>query len=173
MALTHLELVARSARWLASTRRCGVVCTEWSAPHVRDMPDAIGWVDASSCIVIECKTSMSDYYSDSRKTIHKRPFGTERWYACEPDVIPVDKVREGWGLLYIHSKQARRKVDAPVHTLTIPALTRQSQYLFNAVSRLWYIVNPSSHNYMLGFDRVHICPLLLSLIEENHEADSD
>ena len=158
MILSHAELVERAAQWLMGRGRCGVVCTEWSGPRQADMPDAIGWSHAAACTVVECKTSMSDYYADSRKFIHCCPFGHHRWYLCKPGVLR--SVREGWGLLWCYPSQVRIQVPAPLHVLDAEAVTRQSQYLFNAARRLFYMTN--GHEAW-GMDRLHLCPGLMAM----------
>ncbi len=67
VAPTHADLVERAARWLRSTKKCGVVLTEFvtSSPET---PDAIGWTYGGNwSILVECKTSLSDFYADSKK----------------------------------------------------------------------------------------------------------
>ena len=66
--MTHKELCDRALRWLHGSRRCEPVFA--GIASCSEIPDAIGW---SSCYrwtgstVIECKTSLSDFYADKRK----------------------------------------------------------------------------------------------------------
>ena len=66
--MTHSDLCARALRWLSGTRQCDPVFSNLASCD--EIPDAIGW---SSChkwrgsTVIECKTSVSDFYADKRK----------------------------------------------------------------------------------------------------------
>jgi hypothetical protein len=75
--MTHDELCERARRWLAGTRRCEPVFS--NVASCDEIPDAIGW---SSChkwhgsTVIECKTSVSDFYADRRKY---KGWRSKRW----------------------------------------------------------------------------------------------
>lgn len=73
--MSHEELVERAAQWLANSRRCNVVLTENAS--CREVPDAIGWSTAwkhRGSIVVECKTSVSDFHADRKKfTEYKHP----------------------------------------------------------------------------------------------------
>jgi hypothetical protein len=66
--VTHDELCERARRWLVGTRRCEPVFS--NVASCDEIPDAIGW---SSChkwrgsTVVECKTSVADFYADRRK----------------------------------------------------------------------------------------------------------
>lgn len=66
--MTHVELVERAVRWLWGTKRCNVVLSENAS--CSEVPDAIGWSTAGSwrgSIVVECKTSLSDFHADKKK----------------------------------------------------------------------------------------------------------
>src|SRR4051812_38947666 len=98
--MTHTELVDRAVRWLKTTKRCGVVFRE----HFMygEIPDALGFRTHWS-VCVECKTSVSDFRADlkkpSRHAYDMRP-ALRCYYLCEPDLITVDMLPEGWGLLY-------------------------------------------------------------------------
>jgi hypothetical protein len=68
--MSHDELCERAKHWLGGTRRCNPVFSNIAS--CAEIPDAIGW---SSCYgwrgstVIECKTSVSDFYADKQKRI--------------------------------------------------------------------------------------------------------
>lgn len=112
--LTHDELVIRACRWLKKPVSkvdpyrykpgCGVVVPELVSA-CSEQPDAIGWT-AQASYVIECKTTISDFYADRRKPHRKNGggVGTYRLYMCPPKVIKVDQLPDGWGLLYAHPK---------------------------------------------------------------------
>jgi hypothetical protein len=122
---THEELCERARRWLHGTRRCNPVFSNLAS--CGEVPDAIGWASAYKwygSTVIECKTSVSDFYADKKKRIgYKRPdqsyvpyggrrlatsvakslgyieievplMGDYRFYFCEPDVITEQLVAE-------------------------------------------------------------------------------
>ena len=125
--MTHAELVERAGKWLRNSMRCGVVFTEfhtWS----RLVPDAIGWHGDGWSILVECKTSMSDFYSDRKKAYWGTPRfpGQERWYMAPAGVISPDLIPEGWGLAEVN--RSGRRVSK-----TIPAASkREREYVFES-----------------------------------------
>ena len=106
---THDELVKRAERWLKS-QGCGVVFRDAFKAYTGngELPDAIGWRDGLS-ILIECKTSRSDFLADKGKRFRKADVGCGmgdwRFYLCPSDIIRVDDLPEGWGLLYAKGRQ--------------------------------------------------------------------
>lgn len=71
--MTHEELCERARRWLSGTRRCEPVFSNIAS--CSEIPDAIGWSSTwawHGSTVVECKTSRSDFYADSRKYIGYR-----------------------------------------------------------------------------------------------------
>lgn len=103
--MTHDELVERAVRWLRRRRRCPVVFAEL-ATHAGETPDAIGWYEGFS-ILIECKTSRSDFHRDKKKR-HRQAakvldfgMGNERFYMAPSDVLSPEDMPEGWGLLEV------------------------------------------------------------------------
>lgn len=118
--MTHADLVARGARWLKNTKKCGVVLTEFhsSSPEI---PDAIGFqAGGQFSILIECKTSVSDFYSDVKKpgrsgALRHHGLGRWRYYMAPPGVLTSDLVRKnrpGWGLLEVGARTVRVKLKA-------------------------------------------------------------
>jgi len=125
--MTHDDLVARAVRWLLGSKKCKVVLGDresicWS---ISEQPDAIGWTGYKSFLV-ECKTSINDFYADRRKLSRKKPaggirkgeswgtitkalgaIGEFRYYLCEPGIIPASKIPEPWGLLHCLPKIIR------------------------------------------------------------------
>lgn len=122
-SLNHAELCLRAIRWLRGTRRCNPVYSLNAS--CAEIPDAIGWSSTYSwygSTVIECKTSLSDFYADRKKrfgwkdesgnihTVHwvtkKRAkefgwvevelplMGDFRFYLCEPGIITAELVTE-------------------------------------------------------------------------------
>lgn len=114
---THKELVDRAARWLKNTKRCGVVLTEFVS-YAAENPDAIGWVNGGLwSYLIECKTSLSDFYSDKNKPGRSlrrlAGLGRERYYLTPKGLLGADRVRRnrpGWGLLEVCGRQIRVKL---------------------------------------------------------------
>jgi hypothetical protein len=69
-SVTHDELCNRGLAWLRGTRRCNPVYSRNAS--CREIPDAIGWSSSykwHGSTVLECKTSVSDFYADKKKRI--------------------------------------------------------------------------------------------------------
>lgn len=114
--MTHDELVQRAKKWLrnscrllsvgdrTSVRRCSTVATEITT-YAYEVPDAIGWASGTS-VLIECKTSRSDYYADKKKP-HRQDerygMGNYRFYMTEPGLLVPDNLPDKWGLLEVCS----------------------------------------------------------------------
>ena len=107
----HGSLVALAVRWLA--RRCSIVFYEFAAA-AQEIPDAIGWRSNRS-MLIECKTSRSDFQRDAKKLFRQYPefgMGRHRYYLCPPGVIQVDDLPARWGLLWAAHGRVRIKREA-------------------------------------------------------------
>lgn len=106
--MTHKELVQRAAKWLTNTRKCAVVVTEFSTSGVIESPDALGWKNAKNTILIECKTSKSDFIRDGVKPFRRVwefGLGQSRYYLTTPGLISIEDLPDGWGLLYCHANR--------------------------------------------------------------------
>lgn len=111
--MTHDELIMRAVRWLKGTRKCRVVVSEIASAHF-EIPDAIGWNSLYS-VMIECKTSHSDFLRDCKKLSRLFPdcgVGNYRYYMTEPSIISPDELPAGWGLLEVYPKTVRRIIEA-------------------------------------------------------------
>ena len=98
--MTHEDLRKRAVRWLTTTKRCGVVISEMVSA-CSEIPDAIGWKYSRS-IVVECKTSRSDWRADKDKPHCRagRGVGSLRYYLCPRGVLrPEDLEGSDYGLL--------------------------------------------------------------------------
>lgn len=143
--LSHDDLVERAVKWL-KTKRYPIVCTEIASG--RETADAVGFNGRWSCL-IECKTSLSDFYSDRKKFFRREPqygIGQSRYYMCEKNLIDLERhsIPEGWGLLYVCGKVVRKVRDSAVfnnhadgwsslsaeRTLLLSLLRRQVGYGF-------------------------------------------
>jgi len=88
--VTHAELVARAVRWLRGTHRCPVVFGELATYDTGEVPDAIGWRRGWQSILVECKTSRSDFRREKDKIRERRGrggVGRERWYLTPPGLV--------------------------------------------------------------------------------------
>lgn len=160
--MTHEDLCERAKRWLSGTRKCEPVFSQCAS--CQEIPDAIGW---SSCWkfhgsnVVECKTSVSDFYADQRKYVrYKDQFGyftrqacaakiaekngytkevmprmgDFRFYMCEPGLIGaelVEKHAPDHGLLYVAGR--RVEVVRPAPRREAPFYAAEVRYLRFAI----------------------------------------
>lgn len=113
----HTDLVNIAEKWLY-TKGCSFVLKEF-VTIARETPDAIGFRDGTS-ILVECKTSRSDFKSDAKKFFRLYPesgMGGHRYYLCQENVIKVEDLPEGWGLLYVKNGKAKTIVGNKDNTL--------------------------------------------------------
>jgi hypothetical protein len=76
--MDHTSLCERARRWLSGTRRCKPVFSNNAS--CREIPDAIGWSSSTGSTVVECKTSVSDFYADQKKHFRWAKEGITHWY---------------------------------------------------------------------------------------------
>ena len=108
---THDELVVRAEKWLKQ-QNCKVTIRDEFRAYTSngELPDGIGWRDGLS-ILIECKSSRSDFLSDKRKPFRADPskgMGDWRFYLCPPEVIKPNDLPDGWGLLWATPKTIKK-----------------------------------------------------------------
>jgi len=108
--MTHNDLVKKATIWLKNTFHCRIVFSELVAyTRSGETPDAIGWVNNKS-ILIECKTSRSDFFADKKKKARNPNFpalGHWRFFLTPPGLIQDDEIPEDWGLYEVIDKQVR------------------------------------------------------------------
>lgn len=151
MTMTHDELVARAVRWLSS--RCVVVIAEAGATMTRVIPDAIGWTNRGTSMLIECKVSVKDFYADRRKPGVRNGYhvGAQRFYMTPPGLLNPDVLTD-WGLLEVHAKSVRKVKDV-TPMLSDPVRVRQEMIILLAEMRRiagGWRKNPSDKNYQVG-----------------------
>ena len=115
MTMSHSELVERGRRWLKNQGCKPIFCEPYCLGH--EHPDVIGWINSTQfSIIIECKTSVTDFYADSRKYSRQYPpagMGFKRYYLCPKGVIEPNRIKnESWGLLWAYPKQIRIQREA-------------------------------------------------------------
>lgn len=113
--MTHRELVKVAERWLLGTRKCGFAFTELVCLATSEIPDAIGFRDGHS-ILVECKTSRSDFLSDKKKIFRRCAWmgmGAYRLMLCPEGMIQPADLPEKWGLLWVNAKGKVRQVVGP------------------------------------------------------------
>ena len=112
MEFSHDDLTKIAEKWLLS--RCGFAFRELNTMS-RETPDAIGFrMDGS--ILVECKTSRSDFHADRKKSFRRCPWqgvGLFRFFLCPRGIIKSDDLPEKWGLLYVNEKGKVRKQVGP------------------------------------------------------------
>jgi hypothetical protein len=105
----HGQLVEAARVWLYGNQRCSVVITELMTSAM-EIPDAIGWQSGGS-ILVECKTSRSDFKADAKKFFRKNAdygIGNERYFLTPPGLVQVEELPENWGLIEWNGKRVRR-----------------------------------------------------------------
>src|ERR1700722_3181162 len=98
--MTHTELVEKAVRWLRSYR-CGVILSEQACVS-GEMPDAIGWKRVCHSVLVECKTTRSDFLADPANPFRLKPeqgVGCERFYLVPTGLVRREELPQGWGLL--------------------------------------------------------------------------
>ena len=100
--MTHEELVSRASKWLFS-KGYQIVITELTS-CAYEIPDAIGFSSSKLPIVVECKTSVTDYYQDKQKHFRMLPengMGSYRYYMIPKGLFKPDIVEDKWGLIEV------------------------------------------------------------------------
>jgi len=112
--MTHDELVQRAARWLRNSKGCPLVYTEPVSWRISEQPDAIGWRGGGpASIVVECKTSTSDWCRDNRKAFRRvSDLGSLRYYLVPAGLKAPGTLLPYWGILDCHPKQIRVRREA-------------------------------------------------------------
>ncbi|HCT7937168.1 TPA: adenylosuccinate synthase [Pseudomonas aeruginosa] len=112
--MTHADLCSIAVKWLkransAGGPGCHVAVSECRSGWTGEVPDAIGFRAAGNLddgsVVVECKTSRSDFLAD-RKKAHRVNGGCGNWrYFMAPEgIISPDELPERWGLLIVNSR---------------------------------------------------------------------
>ncbi len=105
-ALTHDALVERAGRWLRNRRKCICVIVEPKPWACVEHPDAIGWLSTGESILVECKVSTNDLYSDYGKNwrTHCKGMGFWRYYLTPPGLVEHPGELRGMGLLEMRGR---------------------------------------------------------------------
>lgn len=111
---SHKTLCRIAAKWLRTKcpKRCPVVLSELVAQGSIETPDAIGFTSDYS-ILIECKTSRSDFLADKNKFFRIFPeqgVGDFRFYLCPEGIIKSEEVPDKWGLIWVDENAKCRQV---------------------------------------------------------------
>jgi len=119
--MTHDELVSRAILWLKNYCHCSVIISELSA-YTRscEIPDAIGWVN-NRAILVECKTSLSDFYAEKRKKARYPGYpalGAWRFYLTGPGILK--SIPDGWGLYEVTNRRVRYAMGTEYRNAAVP-----------------------------------------------------
>ena len=121
----HDYLVERAGRWLKGSFGCSVVLLEQKAlTSTGEQPDAIGWVSDRS-ILVECKSSRSDFLRDKHKWHRHYPgsVGGWRFYLTDPGVVNGEcEIPDGWGVYEIRGRTVRHIFGAKYASAVKPPL---------------------------------------------------
>ncbi|WP_431229147.1 adenylosuccinate synthase [Burkholderia contaminans] len=112
MAFTHRELCDLAVRWLKlpHSRKgpgCTVAMSEVKGDFNGEVIDALGiraGVYAECSIVIECKTSRTDYLADAKKPHRIQPergMGRYRYFMAPEGMLRPTELPAGWGLIEV------------------------------------------------------------------------
>jgi hypothetical protein len=110
--VTHADLVKIAEKWLLGTRKCSFVFTELACIATSEIPDAIGFRDGHS-ILVECKTSRSDFLADGKKYFRRNPdmgVGSYRFFMAPQGIISTQDLPQGWGLVEVGEKGKPRQI---------------------------------------------------------------
>lgn len=86
-----------------------------------EQPDAIGFRSGTS-LLIECKTSRSDFLADKKKRFRKDPskgMGDWRFMLTPKGLVTVEELPAGWGLLEVSNGRVYKKHGWPANSTMI------------------------------------------------------
>lgn len=113
----HRKLVEAAYSWVMKSSSCGVAFKELNTNACnQEYPDVIGFGAFGHSVLIECKTSRSDFHADKKKSFRKTPalgMGTQRFYCCLTGLLRVEDLPDGWGLIYVNEKLKPKCVHNP------------------------------------------------------------
>lgn len=124
--MTHKEIVEKLSKWLRRHKEnikipnCSLVLSEFvTANYCGETPDILGFNYWTS-VMIEVKTSRSDFKADMKKRFKKfsKGSGEFKFYACPYGMLDPDEMPDMYGLIYID-------VDENI-TLVKPALRQKN-----------------------------------------------
>lgn len=134
----HDKLVKEGARWLNKRAsniylRCQYVVTEFSCQGTMEIPDIFGLRPVGN-VLIEVKTSRSDYFRDSKKPA-RHPntitLGSQRYYLVPKGLITEEDLMDGWGLLEYY----QGKIEVIRHSAHFEESFQQAGYVYYSIIR--------------------------------------
>jgi len=171
--MTHEQMVERAVRWLRFYR-CGVVLSEQACAN-GEMPDAIGWKQASHSVLVECKVTRADFLADRAKPFRKKPdagVGCERFYFTPPNLVKFEELPAGWGLLEYRRGRIEIMQPSVKNLRTAKGFRYEMNLLLASLRRVEVRIEPQSitdflkwKNRMAEYNRGSL-PEGLSAVEE-------
>jgi len=143
--MTHPQLVEKAVRWLRAYR-CGVVLSEQACAS-GEMPDAIGWKQACHSVLVECKVNRSDFLADRQKPFRLKPekgVGSERFYLTPRELIRLEELPRGWGLLQYHRGRVEMLHPSAKNLRTAVGLRYEMNLLLASLRRVEVRIEPQS-----------------------------
>jgi hypothetical protein len=144
--MTHAQLVQKAIAWLRSYR-CSVVLSEQACAS-GEMPDAIGWKRTQHSVVVECKATRADFLADRTKPFRSKPetgLGCERFYLTVPDLLGIEELPAGWGLLECQRGRVRMLRPSSAKSLrSIQGMKYEMNLLLASLRRVELRVEPQT-----------------------------
>lgn len=135
--MNHEELVNIAKKWLVGSAGAAFAVGEVVSFN-GEIPDAIGFKSECS-ILVECKTSRSDFLADRKKPFRVNPekgMGDHRFFLCPPNIITPEDELNGWGLLWAYKGRVRQIIN-PVKEVYTPYSTRPENQKRKVTSYQW------------------------------------
>lgn len=104
--LSHDQLVRIGYEFLKKRLKFPIVAMEQKCSGSREIPDVMGF-RADASILIECKTSRSDFLADKNKPERRgeiEGYGNYRLYLAPKGILKLTDLPVGWGLLEVNEK---------------------------------------------------------------------
>ena len=134
-----------AVRWLRRYR-CGVVLSEQACVS-GEMPDAIGWKKACHSVLVESKISRADFLADRDKPFRQKPetgVGCERYYLAPRNLIGLQELPAGWGLLEVAGRQIDRVKASAKNLRSIHGFQYEMNLLLASLRRVEIRIEPES-----------------------------
>lgn len=115
--LSHSKLVKAAQKWVRSRGYILQLC-EFKTNMTQEEPDVIGWKNAGWSVVVECKTSRSDFLVDKKKSFRRNPslgMGYHRWLFTSVGLLKKEELPESWGLAEVEQRGMQKRVRIVAH----------------------------------------------------------
>jgi len=144
--VTHAQLIKLGEQWLRK-HRCRIVLSEQTVDS-GEVPDIIGWRTDCHSVVIECKTSRSDFFADRKKISRDNPdlaMGCERFYLVPKGLLTRSDLPPGWGLLECHKRAVELSIQPTIRKFRKePGFVAEMKLLLASLRRVEVRIEPQS-----------------------------